>query len=163
MFIAIENNAAEWGHQMSQWPSKRKGQQRLYFSETKKSIVHKEEVDGNNSIRSLGKSSYCKLADVSVISIYSQNHTVYACWIVFMSRFFNFTTDSTWPFSVCSSLSLQQTRKIHIRNCSHKYFFFFCRKIFYHLLPGKEKETYQVHSCHLPESRGIQKLKHQSC
>ena len=33
-------------------------------------------------------------------------YTVYACWIVSMSRFFNLTTDSTCPFSVCSSLNL---------------------------------------------------------
>lgn len=43
--------------------------------------------------------------------IHTKTQTVYDCWIVSMSRFFIFITDSTWPFSVCSSLSLQQDWK----------------------------------------------------
>lgn len=44
--------------------------------------------------------------------------TVYACWIVSMSRPFNLTTDSTWPFSVWSSRNLNQKNIKKTQNVS---------------------------------------------
>ena len=41
-------------------------------------------------------------------------HTVYDCWMVLMSRPFSFTTDSTCPFRVWSSLSLPCIISKHI-------------------------------------------------